>query len=38
MMSWVVDGVGRFLAYYLEKPVHGYEPFAPSDPDALRAT
>ncbi|MFZ0110302.1 MAG: lipo-like protein, partial [Pseudolabrys sp.] len=37
-MSWVVDGVGRLLAHYLEKPVQGYEPFTPSDPDALRAT
>ena len=37
-MSWMVDGVGRFLARYLEKPVQGYEPFTPTDPDALRAT
>ena len=37
-MSWVVDGMGRFLARYLEKPVQGYEPFTPSDPNALRAT
>ena len=37
-MSWMVDGVGRLLARYLEKPVQGYEPFTPSDPDALRAT
>jgi len=37
-MSWMVDGMGRFLARYLEKPVQGYEPFTPSDPDALRAT
>jgi len=37
-MSWMVDGVGRILAHYLEKPVQGYEPFTPSDPDALRAT
>ena len=37
-MSWMVDGVGRLLAHYLEKPVQGYEPFTPSDPDALRAT
>ena len=37
-MSWMVDGVGRFLAHYLEKPVQGYEPFTPTDPDALRAT
>jgi len=34
----MVDGVGRFLAHYLEKPVPGYEPFTPSDADALRAT
>ena len=37
-MSWMVDGVGRLLARYLEKPVQGYEPFTPSDPDALRGT
>ena len=37
-MSWMVDGVGRFLAHYLEKPVQGYEPFTPSDAEALRAT
>src|SRR5690242_1793178 len=37
-MSWMVDGVGRFLAYYLEKPVQGYEPFTPSDAGALRDT
>jgi len=37
-MSWMVDGVGRFLARYLEKPSQGYEPFTPSDPEALRAT
>ena len=37
-MSWMADGVGRFLAHYLEKPAQGYEPFTPSDADALRAT
>ena len=37
-MSWIADGVGRFLARYLEKPAEGYEPFTPSEPDALRAT
>ena len=37
-MSWMADGVGRLLAHYLEKPAQGYEPFTPSDPDALRAT
>ena len=37
-MSVVLDGIGRFLARYLEKPVQGYEPFTPSDFDALQAT
>jgi hypothetical protein len=37
-MSWVADGIGRFLAHYLEKPEQGYEPFTPSDADSLRAT
>jgi len=37
-MGWVSDRVGRFLAHYLEKPAQGYEPFTPTDPDALRAT
>ncbi len=37
-MSWMADGVGRFLVHYLEKPVRGYEPFTPSDAEALRAT
>jgi Permuted papain-like amidase enzyme, YaeF/YiiX, C92 family len=32
------DGIGRVLARYLDKPVHGYEPFTPSDPDALRCS
>jgi len=37
-MSWMVDEVGRVLARYLEKPADGYEPFTPSDPEALRVT
>ena len=37
-MSFVADGVGRFLARYLEKPAQGYEPFTPTDPAALLAT
>ena len=37
-MNIVLDSVGRMIAQYLEKPVQGYEPFTPSDPDALRAT
>jgi hypothetical protein len=36
-MSWVLDGVGRCIAHYLEKPAEGYEPYTPSDSDALRA-
>jgi permuted papain-like amidase YaeF/Yiix C92 family enzyme len=37
-MGFVLDGVGRLIARYLEKPVEGYEPCTPSDPVALRAT
>jgi hypothetical protein len=37
-MGWMVDGVGRLIARYLDKPARGYEPFTPSDLDALRAT
>ncbi len=36
-MGRVLDGFGRVLARYLEKPVSGYEPFTPSDANALRA-
>jgi hypothetical protein len=32
----MLDGIGRLIAHYLQKPVPGYEPFTPSDPDALR--
>jgi hypothetical protein len=35
-MSRMLDGVGRLIARYLQKPVHGYEPFTPSDPESLR--
>jgi Permuted papain-like amidase enzyme, YaeF/YiiX, C92 family len=34
-MRWPQDRIGRMLARYLEKPATGYEPFTPSDPDAL---
>jgi hypothetical protein len=34
----VIDSVGRVLARYLEKPVAGYEPFTPSDAQALAAS
>src|ERR1700692_2458972 len=35
-MSRMLDGVGRLIARYLQKPIPGYEPFTPSDPEALR--
>jgi len=37
-MSRMLDGMGRVIARYLDKPIHGYKPFTPSDPDALRRT
>ncbi len=36
-MGWMVDRVGHVLARYLDEPESGYEPFTPSDADALRA-
>jgi hypothetical protein len=35
-MSKMLDGIGRLIARYLDEPVAGYEPFTPSDPEALR--
>ncbi len=37
-MGLMLEGVGRVIARYLERPAAGYEPFTPSDPDALRAS
>lgn len=37
-MDWMLGGIGRHIAQYLERPVEGYEPFTPSDPELLRAT
>jgi hypothetical protein len=37
-MGWMIDRMGRSIARYLERPTPGYEPFTPSDPDALRAS
>ena len=37
-MNWMLTGVGRNIARYLNRPEDGYEPFTPSDPEALRAT
>jgi hypothetical protein len=34
-MSWAQRRIGRMLARYLDKPATGYEPFTPSNPDAL---
>jgi hypothetical protein len=35
-MSRMFDGIGRLIARYLDEPVLGYEPFTPSEPEALR--
>ncbi len=35
-MSWMLDSIGRVIVRYLDRPMLGYEPFTPSDPDALR--
>jgi hypothetical protein len=35
-MGKVRDSFGQLIARYLQKPVRGYEPFTPSDPEALR--
>lgn len=34
-MGWVQDRLGRVIARYLDQPATGYEPFTPSDPEAL---
>ena len=36
-MHWMLSGVGRTIARYLNRPEEGYEPFTPSDPEMLRA-
>jgi hypothetical protein len=38
VMNWILSGIGQRIADYLERAEQGYEPFTPSDPDALRAT
>src|ERR1700689_957239 len=35
-MSRMIDGAGRLIARYCQRPVRGWEAFTPSDPDALR--
>ena len=36
MLDGFGDAFGRLIARYLQKPIPGYEPFTPSDPEALR--
>ena len=36
-MDWMLGGIGRAIAQYLERAEEGYEPFTPSDPELLRA-
>src|SRR4051812_34823398 len=37
-MGRALDRFGQLIARYLQKPVTGYEPFTPSDPNALTAS
>ncbi len=37
-MSFFLDGIGRKIAQYLDRPIEGYHPFTPSNPEALRAS
>lgn len=36
-MTPLLEAVGRRIADYLDTPIKGYEPFTPSNPDALRS-
>src|SRR6478672_7434281 len=36
-MNFMLTGIGQSIARYLEREEEGYEPFTPSDPEALRA-
>jgi hypothetical protein len=37
-MGWMLERIGRVIASYLDRPEHGFEPFVPPDPVALRQT
>src|SRR6188472_1743500 len=37
VMHWMLSGIGQAIAQYLERAEEGYEPFTPSDVEALRA-
>jgi hypothetical protein len=34
----MLDAIGQLIARHLQKPIAGYEPFTPSDPEALSRT
>lgn len=36
-MGFILDGIGRRIAQYLDRPIAGYQPYIASDPDVLRA-
>ena len=38
VMGMVIEGFGRVIARYLDRPAAGYEPFTPTNPETLRAT
>ncbi|MBM3527494.1 MAG: lipo-like protein [Alphaproteobacteria bacterium] len=37
-MHWMLSGIGQKIVRHLERAEAGYEPFTPSDPDALSAS
>jgi hypothetical protein len=37
-MGWFLGSAGRKIVEYLDRPASGFEPFTPSDPEALLAT
>jgi hypothetical protein len=37
-MGFMVEGVGRLIARYLEKPAEGYEPYTPTNAELLRTS
>jgi len=37
-MGFFLDGIGRRIAQYLDRPIEGFHPFTPTNPEALRAT
>jgi hypothetical protein len=37
-MGWFLESAGRKIVEHLDRPASGFEPFTPSDPEALLAT